>query len=123
MNKRQAKKLENRIIIGLAEVSSCYGGPEEGGWDYEAGRPVYPELTRIFSSGRKADRYARKLSSRIEEGDRFRGVGVGGCGDNDGYTRGYASGSGLSVRWQYWYRDKPRLRRLVAWPDRIPHYE
>jgi hypothetical protein len=123
MKKRLAKKLENRIIVGLAEVSSCYGGPEEGGWDYEAGTPVYPELTKIFSSEKKADRYAEILRNKIDERDLFRGIGVGGCGDNDGFYRGQTSHSGLSVRRQYWYRDYPRLRRLIAWPERRPHYE
>lgn len=123
-NKRLLKKFENRIIVGLAEVWSCYGGPEEGGWDYEAGRPVHPHLTKLFYDEEKARRYAKKLSARIDDADRFRGLGVGGCGDNDDQCRGQFSGNeGLSVRFQYWYRDRPGLRKLIAWPEQRPHYE
>lgn len=123
-NKRVTKKLKSRLVVGMAIVESRYGGPEEGGWDYEVGRPVMPHLTKMFTSSDKAYVYARKLNDRLEAGERFRGVGVGGCGDMDDFCRGEFTGNdGLEAKVQYAADDRLGVRRLKPWPDHRPHYE
>ena len=128
MNRRQLKKLEDRVVIGLALVCSNYGGPEEGGWDYETVEPQHSYLDRVFlrADSSKATAYRKKLIGMIEDGDRYRGMGVGGCGDNDGTTIGTVNTSGLSVEIQRtWIRESEfehKRKHLRAKLDR-PYYE
>lgn len=110
-----------RIVVGFARVSNCYGGPEEGGWYYDAGTPVDELGFKTFFNIESAREYREYLESLIGKKDRFNGVGVGGCGDDEGMYRGQATDDGLSVEIQY----KPAKSRggITGWPDRRPHYE
>ena len=108
-----------RWVVGLAVVSSCYGGPEEGGWDYEAGKPTGGFLTFFNEESARAARDF--FAERIEDGDGFRGVGVGGCGDNDDFVRGQSSGDGLEAVMEA--RPLGSRGGLTAWPEHTPRYE
>lgn len=57
-----------RFVVALHELDRCYGGPEEGGWYYDAHAPsTLPEhrrLTRRFRSKAKATRYRNRLTEQ-----------------------------------------------------------
>jgi hypothetical protein len=115
----EEKREKKRYLVGLAEVSNCYGGPEEGGWYYDAGQPV--GSWRAFFRWESACEYRNHLESLVSKEDEFPGVGVGGCGDDDGMYAGQAEGYGLSVIIQ----DTPRKSKKgpEPWPKYRPHYE
>lgn len=113
--------MKERIIVGLAKVSNCYGGPEEGGWYYSSGEPI-ENTAREFDDEAKAEAYADKLRASIRKGEGFRGVAVGGCGDEAGeYCRGQSADSGLEVVTQRYPAGTTNM--LKAWPDETPRYE
>lgn len=110
--------MRTRYVVGLAVVENRYGGPEEGGWYYEAGRPF--GRYRTFFKAESAYAYRNELSERIASGERFRGVGVGGCGDDDGMSPGEICGEGLRAVVQ---STSTRSRAgLEAWPLYTPGY-
>lgn len=112
--------MKTKYVVGLARVFSCYGGPEEGGWYYEAGEPV--GRAKVFYRLDKAMEYRDHLRGRIEEGGRFRGVGVGGCGDDEGLCTGEVMGDGLDAVIQSKETRAERREGLVAWPAARPYY-
>ena len=65
------------VVVALYETWSCYGGPEEGGWYYEAGTPV--KGVCVFSK-KQAIRTALELQQYAEEV-------YGGDTDHLGWTR------------------------------------
>lgn len=118
---RKAKVNTGRkcYLVGLAEVSNVYGGPEEGGWYYDAGTPVEGTQKKFFNHN-SAMKYRHHLQDKIEKGSAFPGVGVGGCGDDDGEMVGSRHGDGLEAVTQVGYGPRARLE---GWPDGRPHYE
>ncbi len=54
-----------RFVVALHELDRCFGGREEGGWWYDAGRPSiepsHQRLVRVFRSNAKAKRYRDSL--------------------------------------------------------------
>lgn len=52
-----------RYTVAIHRVSDEYGGPEEGGWYYEAGEPheAFGEYTRTFKSRKAASKYEQRL--------------------------------------------------------------
>lgn len=105
-----------RYVVGLAQVQSVYGGPEEGGWDYEEGYPIGPSKT--FFNLDSALVYRAYLQSLID--NPFRGVGVGGCGDNNDMQRGEVSSCGEKAVLQHCGRKDPKV--LQSWPEVRPMY-
>ena len=112
---------KQRIVVGFARISSVYGGPEEGGWDYESGYPIDELGFKTFFNSEKAREYRDHLRSLISKKDRFSGVGVGGCGDNDDCYIGEVSSEGLDVVMQ-WQHSKSTTG-IMPWPERRPRYE
>lgn len=107
----------HRIVVGIARVENCYGGPEEGGWYYDAGQPV--GSFKVFFREESAHAY-RDYLREVISGRECPGVGVGGCGDDDGMSRGEAVDSGLKVVVQYGrVGDRGGLQ---AWPEVTPRY-
>jgi hypothetical protein len=37
------------VFLNVYKIWTCYGGPEEGGWDYEAGEPLESTLISNLS--------------------------------------------------------------------------
>lgn len=109
-----------RYVVGLARVYNCYGGPEEGGWYYSAGKPV--ERGQVFFNAKKAYAYLDDLRKAVEaHAEAFPGVGVGGCGDDDGMSRGEICGDGFEAVIQHTKLDS--RKGLEPWPAVTPHYE
>lgn len=58
-------------IVAIAVESMCYGGPEEGGWWYNAGEPStdsdHIPLMRTFKTEDGAYAYARMLNGTYVE--------------------------------------------------------
>lgn len=111
---------KKRIVVGLAQVNNVYGGPEEGGWYYDAGEPV-DGYTKVFFRSEEAFEYRNYLETLIGKFEAFRGVGVGGCGDDDGLCRGEVMGDGLQTVVQ-WHPKKSNTG-LQSWPEYTPRYE
>jgi hypothetical protein len=59
----------NTHVVAIYHVSQEYGGPEEGGWYYKAGRkarePELSELTQVFDTTREAYRYAHDVNASV----------------------------------------------------------
>lgn len=108
-----------KYVVALCRVESCYGGPEEGGWYYEAGEPV--GRSRVFFNLDKARAFRESLARSFEPRDGFAGIGVGGCGDDDGMSIGESSSSGLEARLRTVPADAPN--RMEPWPSESPRFE
>lgn len=95
-------RLKHFVLVNVYEVHRCYGGPEEGGWWYDAGIPVHTEIVwrplAPMVAARLENEYSnegrRELSSVLSDG--IYDVVV-----NDGPPGSAAS----------------------AYPSEIPHYE
>lgn len=59
--------MARRYVVALHELEREYGGPEEGGWYYDAGIPAreLARFTRRFASRAKAARYANRLRREV----------------------------------------------------------
>lgn len=112
---------KQRIVVGFARISSCYGGPEEGGWDYESGYPIEELGYKTFFNSESAREYRDYLRSFISKKNRFAGIGVGGCGDNDDFYIGEVSTEGVDVVMQW--RHPSSKGGIVSWPEMRPRYE
>ena len=51
-------------IVAVYLTDRCFGGPEEGGWWYEAGQLT--RIMRIFRSQERAYGYCRRLNTRLQ---------------------------------------------------------
>jgi hypothetical protein len=51
--------------LAIYETARLYGGPEEGGWYYETGRPIRTVFQ--YTSRRLAQKFAGKLNAEFEE--------------------------------------------------------
>ena len=51
------------FIVAVYEVNRCYGGPEEGGWWYDAGQLI--RQMRQFRNEDQAYEYSRRLNRRL----------------------------------------------------------
>lgn len=86
----------------------CYGGPEEGGWWYDAGDPV-PEWTPlVFTDEEEA--YAKCRELHLIEYER-----------RDTEKISYTSV--LSYRDEFYVYDISSSSEPKSYPERIPHYE
>lgn len=87
------------LWVNVYKVTRHYGGPEEGGWWYNAGEPIHTE-----SCDTEAE--AESMKARLEQlyADQKHGniYSVNGGVDIDVYVEGHEG--------------KP-------WPETIPHYE
>lgn len=111
--------MKKRIVVGFAYVENVYGGPEEGGWYYDRGTPE-PQGQKVFFNKEKAKHYAEHLESLLERREKFAGVGVGGCGDDDGMFSGEATHGGIAVEVQIF--PKKSRKMLQGWPTERPYY-
>ena len=107
--------------VNVYEVSKCYGGPEEGGWWYNAG-----ELRESF--GPITEVKAEYLATSIREGDKPRwqyqmgfnstdGCDPDGNGDDSYLMRGGPWGR---AKIKVYVQDKPGVKRF---PEERPYYE
>jgi hypothetical protein len=108
---------------GVYEVSSAYGGPEEGGWYYETAHPVeeFKGLTRTYATEEQAVAGMAAIKEMVDllnkQEKRKACRPSGGCGDDDDMMRGQSAGEG-----QYEVRIVAGPE-LVSMPERRPHYE
>lgn len=69
---------ENQWSVWLYLCNQAYGGPEEGGWYYDSGEPVYHTSNRSRQSEGQAKRYIDTLDEVVSqlnengEGDKYR---------------------------------------------------
>ena len=94
-------------IVAVYDTGLKYGGPEEGGWWYDAGRLV--RMVRMFRSEQRAYDYAQKLNARLRSRE---------FGPNKGkheYTSVLSEGE---VAAQVHENSCPEF-----FPDRTPRYE
>lgn len=56
--------------VGVYEVTRQYGGPEEGGWYYDAGYRIEPHKMRVFADYAEAALYAARLWDELPESDK-----------------------------------------------------
>ncbi len=54
----------HNYIVAVYDCEQRYGGPEEGGWWYDAGTLV--RVVRVFANEERAYSYARRLNSRLQ---------------------------------------------------------
>ena len=59
--------------VAVYTCVAVYGGPEEGGWYYDAGSLVEHHLIKFFDKYDDADDYARELWNMCAEGNKDRG--------------------------------------------------
>lgn len=90
-------------------VRLAYGGPEEGGWWFDAGEPSnnpdHALLTRVFKNGTEAYEYAAStLRPVCDEGNKGRA------------PKHSVASSGV-------YEPVVQRGYPVAFPDKRPHYE
>lgn len=56
--------------VGVYTVCSVYGGPEEGGWYYDAGSLDQPRKIRVFEDYEEAEAYQASLLAEIPPEER-----------------------------------------------------
>lgn len=105
MNKRRrriakAHRKMEPIYVNAYEVDRLYGGPEEGGWYFDAGEPL--ESIRVYS-GAKAEEVRERLLSKF-------------ASQQSAHNR-YSVIGGPDVE-VYIESEKGK-----AFPERYPHYE
>jgi hypothetical protein len=99
----------SRLWVNVYHLELCYGGPEEGGWYYDRGTPVY-RLCRGFSTRRRDRQRAAACMQRM--------VGVVERMNREEFRYDYESvcgGEAYTVR----VEDHPPR----PYPVRRPHYE
>ena len=59
--------MSTSMSVAVYLIDRAYGGPEEGGWYYDRGRPAqaFASATRTFADARLAEDYAAELSGRL----------------------------------------------------------
>lgn len=58
---------ESLRYVHLFLCDRVYGGPEEGGWYYEAGEPIMHTANRVFEDAQEAANYRAQLSQTVEK--------------------------------------------------------
>ena len=91
------------------EVGLCYGGPEEGGWWYDAGTPVEAWVPVGFMDEDQAYDYCRAMNEAEHE--------RADAEEDYSYTSVLA---GRSTHYAYRVEEDPVPH---AYPERRPHYE
>lgn len=91
---------EGFTFVNVYEVDRIYGGPEEGGWYYDAGRLI----TSRQVPEADAERVRAELEEKYSEG----------TGRNASWSVLYAGGD-----YQVWIEDKPG----ADYPEHTPYYE
>lgn len=99
-----------RFVVALHELDQVYGGPQEGGWYYDAGKPAsesaHRRFTRVFRSEAKARRYL----------DRLRPVAAAASkGARPVWSAAYSGGQYGAILQR---GEQPR-----PWPHRVPRWE
>jgi len=89
--------------VNVYAVTRLYGGPEEGGWWYDAGEPVKSTAVRLGRGPALARRWNDYLN---REG-----------GPNDGVDLGSVCCRGPLL--EAFFEDRP----AAAWPEQRPYYE
>ena len=51
-------------VVAVYEINRQYGGPEEGGWWYDAGELA--RIVRVYCSEEAARAYCRRLNDRLK---------------------------------------------------------
>ena len=92
--------------INVYEVTRHYGGPEEGGWWYDAGDPLASVPVQV-------DDLYEVTDAMRAEGERIRGIFVDAVEWGDIHS----VNGGAEVCIQY------EDRHAEAYPSRRPHYE
>lgn len=82
--------------VGVYEVCRCYGGPEEGGWWYDAGTLIERRRVRVFEDLDEAERYHSQLWDEVPEDERR------------GEIRTYVCGWTESLPESHWPKAQPR---------------
>lgn len=52
------------FVVAVYLVDRCYGGPEEGGWWYDAGNLV--RTVKVFKNENRAIDYCRRLNRKLD---------------------------------------------------------
>lgn len=98
--------------IAIVREWMCYGGPEEGGWWYDAGEPVTegdaPTFTRIFTDMDEAFAYCRNLNETVVDNM-----------NKETFDHEYSSVLGGERFSAHFYEDE----YPTPYPDERPHYE
>lgn len=58
--------------VAVYDADRAYGGPEEGGWYYDAGDRI-GTASRFFDTSEAATDYAARLNARLDREDRRQG--------------------------------------------------
>ncbi len=51
------------FLVAAYEVNRCYGGPEEGGWWFDAGELI--RILKVFKAEPQAIEFCRRLNFRL----------------------------------------------------------
>ena len=110
-----------KYYVNVYEVYRAYGGPEEGGWWYDAGEPVF---TKVFTDEQEARSFSNEVYENMPEhsGEYRMGYSdIDGCdpdgnGDDAFLTPGGQWGKGD-------YRVYFEYEPAKPFPETRPYYE
>lgn len=99
-------------VVAIVHEWMCYGGPEEGGWWYDAGEPVTegdaPQFTKVLDNEDAAYDYCRCLNETVVDNM-----------NKEAFDHEYSSVCGGERFAAYIYEDEyPK-----PYPEERPHYE
>jgi len=95
------------FVVAVYDCSMCWGGPEEGGWWYDAGTLV--RIVKLFKTEDAAYQYCRRLNSKLESRV---------FGPNQGKHSYTSVLSESELRASVYENVAP-----LGFPDHRPHYE
>jgi hypothetical protein len=123
--------MKREVFVNVYEISTHYGGPEEGGWDYEAGSPVLSKATTCICDNPQhrelcpAGHWLKALHSRYSEkgkwSDSFTNApdGTPWLNSPEDSPEPFAG----ETMWESEYRVEVESYPGVAFPEHRPHYE
>ena len=123
--------MKREVFVNVYEISTHYGGPEEGGWDYEAGTPVLSKATTCICDNSQhgelcpAGHWLKALRSTYNGqetwADSFTQApdGTSWLGNPDDAPEPFAGEVMLTGKCQVRVESHPGLE----FPEHRPHYE
>jgi len=104
-------------VVAVYNVGQCYGGPEEGGWWYDAGTLI--RAVRVFRDEDAAYAYCRRLNHKLGRGvDGLHPESEWGLNGRRGNYPPSSTRADEFLSAEVYENTAP-----LGFPDRRPHYE